>query len=193
MSDFVLLSVQKDIRESEDVTMDIRKATVADLDGIEKIYDDIHTAEERGEQTIGWIRGVYPVRATAEAGLQRGDLYVMEEDGELLGTAIINDIQVDVYKGGKWDYEAADDEVCVLHTLVISPYAKGRGCGRTFVKFYEDYALQHGRHELRIDTNERNAAARAMYKKYGYKEIGIVPTVFNGIPDVMLVMLEKRV
>lgn len=32
-----------------------------------------------------------------------------------------------------------------------------------------------------------------MYKKHGYKEIGIVPTVFNGIPDVMLVMLEKRI
>ena len=32
-----------------------------------------------------------------------------------------------------------------------------------------------------------------MYKKLGYKEIGIVPTVFNGIPDVMLVMLEKSI
>ena len=45
--------------------------------------------------------------------------------------------------------------------------------------------------ELRIDTNARNVAARAMYKKLGYKEIGIVPTVFNGIPDVQLVLLEK--
>ncbi len=173
--------------------MNIRKATTADLDGIEKIYDDIHTAEENGEQTIGWIRDVYPVRATAEAALKRDDLFVLEDGGELLGTAIINKIQVDVYKDGKWEYEAPDDEVCVLHTLVISPYAKGRGCGRAFVKFYEDYALQHGCHELRIDTNERNSAARAMYKKLGYKEIGIVPTVFNGIPNVMLVMLEKRV
>ncbi len=173
--------------------MNIRKANVSDLDGIEKIYNDIHTAEESGEQTIGWIRDVYPVRATAEAALQRDDLFVLENGGELLGTAIINKIQVDVYKDGKWEYEAADDEVCVLHTLVISPFAKGRGCGRAFVKFYEDYALQHGCHELRIDTNERNSAARAMYKKLGYKEIGIVPTVFNGIPNVMLVMLEKRV
>ncbi len=173
--------------------MNIRKAKADDIDGIEKIYDDIHTSEESREQTIGWIRGVYPVRATAEEGLRRGDLYVMEDGGELLGTAIINKIQVDVYKDGEWEYEASDDEVCVLHTLVISPYAKGRGYGRAFVKFYEDYALQHGCHELRIDTNERNAAARAMYKKYGYKEIDIVPTVFNGIPDVMLVMLEKRV
>lgn len=173
--------------------MNIRKANASDLNGIEKIYDDIHNAEESGEQTIGWIRDVYPVRATAEAALKRDDLFVLEDGGELLGTAIINKIQVDVYKDGKWEYEAADDEVCVLHTLVISPFAKGRGCGKAFVKFYEDYALQHGCHELRIDTNERNSAARAMYKKLGYKEIGIVPTVFNGIPDVMLVMLEKRV
>ena len=173
--------------------MNIRKANKSDLDGIEKIYDDIHTAEESGQQTIGWVRDVYPVRATAEAALQRDDLFVLEDGGELLGTAIINKIQVDVYKDGKWEYEAADDEVCVLHTLVISPFAKGKGCGKAFVKFYEDYALQHGCHELRIDTNERNAVARAMYKKLGYKEIGIVPTVFNGIPDVMLVMLEKRV
>ena len=173
--------------------MNIRKAKAIDIDAIEKIYDDIHTAEEKGEQTTGWIRGVYPVRATAEAGLRRGDLYVMEDRGRLLGSAMINYIQVDVYKDGKWEYEAADDEVCVLHTLVISPCAKGRGCGRAFLKFYEDYALQHGCHELRIDTNERNTVARAMYKKHGYKEIGIVPTVFNGIPNVMLAMLEMRI
>ena len=29
--------------------------------------------------------------------------------------------------------------------------------------------------------------------QYSKDYIGIVPTVFNGIPDVMLVMLEKRV
>lgn len=104
--------------------MNIRKAKAADIDAIEKIYDDIHTAEEKGEQTTGWIRGVYPVRATAEAGLRRGDLYVMDDGGRLLGSAMINYIQVDVYKDGKWEYEAADDEVCVLHTLVISPCAR---------------------------------------------------------------------
>ena len=82
--------------------------------------------------------------------------------------------------------------MCVLHTLVISPEASGRGLGKAFVRFYEDYALAHGCRELRMDTNERNAAARAMYRKLGYRETGIVPTVFNGIPDVRLVLLEKH-
>ena len=38
----------------------IRKAARADLDAVCRIYDQIHTAEERGEATIGWQRGVYP-------------------------------------------------------------------------------------------------------------------------------------
>jgi hypothetical protein len=37
-----------------------------------------------------------------------------------------------------------------------------------------------------------NKAARTMYQKLGYKEIGIVPTTFNGIPGVDLVLLEKN-
>ena len=37
-----------------------------------------------------------------------------------------------------------------------------------------------------------NILARALYKKLGYKEIDIVPTVFNGIPGVNLVLLEKH-
>ena len=45
----------------------IRKAARADLDAVCRIYDQIHTAEERGEAAIGWQRGVYPERETAEA------------------------------------------------------------------------------------------------------------------------------
>ena len=169
----------------------IRKATEADLSAVEAIYNEIHDAEEKGLITTGWLKGIYPVRAVAESALQRDDLFVMEEDGILCGAALINQIQVDVYAGAAWKHEVPDDQVCVLHTLVISPGANGRGLGKQFVRFYEDYARRNGMPELRIDTNERNGKARAMYRKLGYEEIGIVPTVFNGIPNVNLVLLEK--
>ena len=60
------------------------------------------------------------------------------------------------------------------------------------MEFYEWWAKQHNLPELRIDTNARNTTARAMYRKLGYKEIGIIPTTFNGIPGVDLVLLEKN-
>ena len=119
-------------------------------------------------------------------------MFVLEDAGEILGAARINKAQVDSYAEGAWEFSARDEEVCVLHTLVVSPSTSGKGYGKKFVKFYEDYALSHGCPELRMDTNARNVAARGLYKKLGYKEIGIVPTEFNGIPDVQLVLLEKH-
>ena len=169
--------------------MNIREANITDLDAIEKIYDDIHSAEENGLQTIGWIRGIYPTRKTAEVSIRRGDMFVLEDE-QTLGAGIINQRQVEAYFGAPWKYDT--DAVCVLHTLVISPGASGKGYGRAFVEFYEWWAKEHGLPELRIDTNARNTAARAMYQKLGYKEIGIVPTTFNGIPGVDLVLLEKN-
>ena len=169
----------------------IRKAVRNDLEAVIRLYDEIHDAEESGLITTGWKRGIYPSGDSALAALERDDMFVLEENGHILGCGIINGIQVDVYAGAPWRHNVPDSQVCVLHTLVISPAARGQGCGRAFLAFYEAYAAEHGCPELRIDTNERNAAARAMYHKHGYREIGIVPTVFNGIRGVSLVLLEK--
>ncbi len=128
----------------------IRKAREEDIDAVEALYEKIHDAEENGTPTIGWIRGIYPVRQTAE-----------------------------------------DKDICVLHTLVIDPDASGKGYGKAFVRYYETHAKENGCAELRMDTNEKNKTARAMYKKSGYEEVGILPTEFNGIPNVNLVLLEK--
>ena len=173
--------------------MVIRAAAVADLDGVAAVYDAIHDAEEAGKAETGWIRGVYPTRGTAEAALQRGDLFVLAAEGKICGAAVINRTQVDVYAGAAWEHEVPDEAVCVLHTLVIDPAAGGQGYGAAFIRFYEDFARAAGCTELRIDTNARNRAARSMYARRGYTEIGIVPTVFNGIPGVDLVLLEKYI
>ena len=71
-----------------------RNATMADLDQVAAIYDRIHTEEEAGRSTVGWIRGVYPTRQTALASIQAGDLFVAEEDGQIVATAKINQEQV---------------------------------------------------------------------------------------------------
>ena len=171
----------------------IRKAVHADLDAVENIYNELHQAEEDDQISVGWKRDIYPIRSTAEEALKRDDLFVLEYNGIVSGAGMINKIQVDVYHEAPWEYSVKDDQICVLHTLVISPKVSGKGLGTSFVRFYEEYAKEHGCSELRLDTNERNKTARAMYAKLGYKEISIVPTTFNGIHDVNLVLLEKKI
>lgn len=171
----------------------IRKARADDIDAVERIYNNIHTAEENGKMRIGWIRGVYPTRATALLALERDDLFVCEEESGIKAAAIINKTQVDVYADAAWLYTAPDEQVCVLHTLVVEPEHSGRGTGKRFVSFCEDYAKKIGCTVLRMDTNAKNAAARALYARLGYREADIVPCVFNGIEGVQLVLLEKKI
>lgn len=171
--------------------MNFRSATIKDIDAINVIYDRIHDMEEAGKTTIGWVRGIYPIRKTAEDAVCRGDLFVCEADGKVVASGIINNKQVPEYADGTWEHNVADDEALVLHTLTVDPVFKGHGVGKSFVKFYEEYARKHGYKELRLDTNARNTIARKMYPHLGYKEISVVPCDFNGIKSIQLVLFEK--
>ncbi len=171
--------------------MEIRKATKNDIDSIERIYENIHDEEEKGLAIIGWVRNIYPIRKTAEDALSRKDLFVMESENKIVAAAIINQIQVEEYRYASWKHSAEDNEIMVLHGLAVDPYQKKKGYGKAFVAFYENYAKQHNCIALRMDTNVRNTRARNLYKKLEYEEIGVVNCVFNGIPNVQLVCLEK--
>lgn len=170
----------------------IRKASHQDVSDVERLYNEVHTAEENGDVFVGWDRKIYPTKATAEMAVIRSDLFVQEDEGVIVGTAVINQIQDPSYEGAGWSVDAPEDEVMVLHTLVISPTAGRRGYGRAFVDFYEKYALKNGCRYLRMDTNERNVNARALYKKLGYVERDIVECNFNGLNKIHLVLLEKN-
>ena len=171
--------------------MTFRKATMRDLNRIAEIYSEIHDAEEAGRAVIGWVRAIYPTRATAETAIREGIMYVEEADGHIVAAAKIDQTQVSEYADAAWTQDAPDERVLVLHALVVSPAEAGKGYGSAFVRFYEETARERGCPYLRMDTNERNATARALYRRLGYAEIGIVSCVFNGIPDVRLVCLEK--
>ena len=170
----------------------VRKATATDLDAIERIYDALHTSEEAGRCVIGWKRGVYPTRATATDALRNGHLYVLEHDGDIRGAAIINKTQLPEYALGQWKLRAADEDILVLHTLVIDPDYPHKGYGNALVEYYISMGRSLGCKALRIDTQACNARARRFYPRFGFSEIGIVKAdFFGGHGSVDLVLLEK--
>ena len=173
------------------MSIQIRKAGPGDLDAVARIYHAILQRENQGGCT-GWLPGIYPVRATAEAALARDDLFVEETAGQIVGAAILNRIQVDVYRLAPWQYPAPEEQVMVMHTLVTDPAAAGQGLGTAFARYYEQYALEQGCPYLRIDTNAKNTRARRFYQKLQYREVAVLPCDFNGIPNIQLVLLEKK-
>ena len=170
----------------------IRKAAMEDLCAVERLYNELHDAKEAGIIPVIWKRGVYPSRETAIGAISRGDLFVLEAGGRVVASAVINGIQDEAYAGAPWEHDVPEGQVCVLHTLMVSPSEFGKGYAREFLDFYEEYALEHGCPELRIDTNDKNTVAQAMYRGHGYEEIAVLPAgIFNGIEGVRLMLLEK--
>lgn len=100
--------------------MQIRKAEKQDIPAVAAIFSAIHSAEEKGELTIGWVREIYPTEETARAALIRNDLFVMEKEGAIVASAIINRLQVPDYAKGQWLHAAHEDEVMVLIRFVFT-------------------------------------------------------------------------
>ena len=146
---------------------------------------------ELGSSAARTARRIGLISRPLEGTLTRGDLFVAELDGPVAAAAVLNRIQVDVYAGAPWEFEAPDEEIFVMHTLVVDPAAGGHGLGRAFETFYEQEAARQGCRYLRIDTNVRNTRARRLYHSLGYKEISVAPCTFNGLSDIDLVLLEK--
>ena len=172
--------------------MTIRPATLKDLEPVSDIYQQICKLEAAGMIRTGWQQNIYPTAETARAAFDADELFVYEENGVILASAILNRRQPEAYAQGIWRYPADDAQVMVLHTLAVSPALFHQGIGKAFVQFFERYAKENGSAVLRIDTNVINQTARALYAALGYREAGEVPCLFNGIPGVTLVLLEKK-
>ena len=176
------------------MNLTVRKAKIGDAERIAEIYEKIHTEEEQGRASIGWQRNIYPTIETAELGIGKDDMFVAEdESGRIVAAARLNFEQCPQYAEAEWEFPAEDDEVLVMHTLVVDPEVQGNSVGRRMLEYYEGYAESLGCKFLRIDTNERNGIARAFYVKCGYKEVGIVLGEFNGMPGVPQVCREKKI
>ena len=170
----------------------IRLATEHDLAAIAAIYDEILDHEAATVSYTNWQKGKYPCRATAENALRKGWLYVMEEDGQAVATAIFNHEQLPEYDKLPWQYPAAGDEVFVIHTLCVPPSQAGHGRARAFVAFAEALGREKGSTVMRLDTYEGNAPALAMYPKLGYRTVGRTMFHFQNLIWENLTCFEKR-
>lgn len=159
----------------------IRKAVLQDIEQIENSYTELLLHEQEYGAFTVWQLGVYPTRETAEKSFANGSLYVMEENGEICASIIINKIQPAEYGNIKWKCNARADEVLVIHLLCVRPSQAGRGIGKAMVQFAIDEGKRLNCKAVRLDTGEQNKPAVALYKKMGFELAGTADMDIGGI------------
>ena len=176
----------------DEVQYMIRKATFDDVELIEDTYNEhFKHEEEQGAFTI-FKKGIYPTRKDAEKAVNLGALYVYEEDNNIAGSVIVDRISPVEYTEIVWGQAFADDEVMVIHLLMVRPGMAGKGIATSLVRFALKLAENNSCKALRLDTGSQNIPAISLYKKLGFQIVATAPMkVGNAIEHREHLFLQK--
>lgn len=170
----------------------IRKAKKEDITAIADTYRELLTYEQQFGSNSNWKLDVYPTIAVPESKIPTGTMYVLEENGEVCASMVLNHDQADEYAEIKWQYPGEKDDVLVIHTLCIPPQKAGHGYGQQMVKYAKEYAGVTGCSVIRIDTYAYNEPAKKLYLKNGFRIAGYGEILLQGLIKEEQVYLECK-
>lgn len=99
----------------------IELGTSADIDELERLYDELNDYLATTVNYPGWIKGIYPVREDAVSGVNDNSLFVARCDGKIVGSVILNHQPEKAYENIKWKIDVDYSHIFVVRTFVVHP------------------------------------------------------------------------
>lgn len=172
----------------------IRKATSDDIELIEDTYNEHFKHEMEHEKFTVFKKGIYPTGKDAEKAINAGTLYVYEEDNSIAGSIIVDKTQPAEYTQIVWGQTFANDEVMVIHLLMVRPSKTGKGIATALIRYAMELAENSSCKALRLDTGSQNIPAISLYKKMGFQIVATASmNVGNAIEHSGHLFLEKMI
>ena len=138
----------------------IRAANPADIPDITRIYNEgirdrlatLETEERTPEERLAWL----------EARGERHPVLVAERDGAVAGWGSLN-----VFNPRPAYAHVAD------FSIYVGREARGAGVGKALLTALIDRARELGYHKLVLAAFPHNEAGMRLYKRFGFREVGV--------------------
>lgn len=112
----------------------------------------------------------YPSYEAFEKDIEIGQLWVLKEDNNIIGSVVISELIDEEYKVIKW--LTPNTQNIYIHRLAVHPEYQGKGLAQKLMDFSEMYAKENGFSSVRLDTFSGNKRNNTFYKKRGYQKLG---------------------
>ena len=129
----------------------------------------------------------YPNADAFLRDMNLAQLWVAEDEGQLMGVAAITTDQEPEYAEVGWD---PTERAVVVHRLAVDPNFQGKGVAVALMRQAETVALEREIRVLRLDTNSQNEATQKLFPKLGYSFAGEIGLGFR--PGLRFRCYEKR-
>lgn len=152
--------------------MILRLSTVKDLINIMNI---INEGKEflKNNKVNQWQNG-YPNEEVIFNDINNNESYVMENNGEIVGTAALSfngEKTYDKIYEGKW---ISNGSYAVIHRIAASKVEGIKSIGSEILKKSEEICLSRNIKNIKIDTHEDNKAMQGLLLKNNYKYCGVI-------------------
>lgn len=169
-------------------TLNIRKAGKHEFDKVLNFYYSVIDALEGAEYNLGWVKDVYPSQQLLQTSINKGELFIGEISGNIVSSMIVNQESNDGYIGIKWNTDATDSEVLVIHALTTHPDHSGKGIATKMVEKAITLGRESCSRAIRLDVLKGNYPAEKLCRKIGFKYVTTIQMYYEntGLTDFML-------
>lgn len=155
--------------------LEFRRAEPGDTAAAQAAYRQIIDHLAATADFPHWHTENRPTGAEVEKWIEAGELYLTldQTGGRIAGVVALNHDAPDAYLHASWAVEVPPEQVLVVHALGVSPDFLRQGVARFLVDASLDVARSTGCRVVRLDTYVENIAARRLYARCGFTDLGV--------------------
>ena len=155
--------------------MEFSRATVEEIGAVEELV--VQCREVLTASGILQWDAEYPSRLFFQQAVAAGHLFVLTDEGVILGVVVLDEWQAAEWTTVTWHNQSG--QFLVVHSLAVLPSAQGRGYGAALLSRCESFAQENGYTSMRLDAFSGNAAALRFYERHGYNFRGAIDLTFK--------------
>ena len=171
--------------------MKFRKATKLDQEKLLTLYHDVIEQQKYDEFGASWTKGVYPTDADILSHLEKGEMFIGEENNVLACCCAVVAGEDEIYKNADWITEVNNNEIAVLHLLVVNKDFRRKGLATEFLNYIKT-ELERCFKVIHLDALITNLPADRLYRKFGFICIGQYPVWYEDIGNTEVFLYEYR-
>ncbi|MFL0353304.1 GNAT family N-acetyltransferase [Xanthomarina sp. GH4-25] len=146
----------------------IRKATYKDIDCILQITKAC-AAFMIDKGVFQWNEH-YPSKLAFNNDILRNELYVLENESNIIGCIVISTFMDEEYIPINW--LTPNKNNIYIHRLAVHPNQQGKGYAQILMDFAEAFAKNNDYKSIRLDTFSQNKRNQTFYELRNYKRLG---------------------
>ncbi len=140
----------------------------ADSEDIEEILDLIQECiKNMNKHGIDQWNDEYPPSEIFISDVEKGILFVMKDEGSIVGIIVLSEEQDEQYNEIDWVDKLG--KVLIVHRLAVHPKWQRRGIAGELMDYAENYAEENGYSSIRVDTYSGNPHSLKLFEKRKYR------------------------